>query len=119
MIYEILAGVVLSLAYFIGALIYFGTKDECVPFVKKHRDLYDGLSSIFYVIVLGTAILAGILIVTRYKEATIGLLLIPIIQMSICSVGRKHKEILKIALISMGLFLVGFALTYFIASYFG
>ena len=32
MLYELLAGFVLALSYLVGALIYFGTKDESIPF---------------------------------------------------------------------------------------
>ena len=37
MLYEILVGFVLAISYLVGALIYLGTKDECVPFSKKYK----------------------------------------------------------------------------------
>lgn len=116
MCYDLLAGIIVGLAYLAGALIYFGTKDECIPFARKHQKIYNNLSNVFYLMTIITAAIAGWLITTAYKEFVIALFVVPVIQMSICSVNRKHKEVLAIAVKAALLFTAVLFLINFVAS---
>ena len=118
MLFDILAGFVLAISYLVGALIYFGTKDESIPFAEKHKTLEEVMSHSFYLITIAIALVASWLVTTDYKEAAIAIFLIPIIQMSIVSANRKHKDIIMFAVKAAILFFVLFLINYVASSYF-
>ncbi len=112
MLFDILTGIILSLSYLVGALIYFGTKDECPPFVKKHKVLYEIMKHNFYLITTAIALVASWLVTTDYKEAAVAIFILPIIQMSIVSVNKKNKEVIILAIKAAVLFMVLFFINY-------
>lgn len=118
MFYEILAGIVLSLSYLAGALIYFGTKDECIPFAEKYSWLHELAKKSFYPKVVIVALLAGYLVTTIYKEVILVFFLVGIIQMSLVSANKRNKEVILLAIKSAVLFIVLFLVNYVALSHF-
>lgn len=111
MLFDLLVGVVLALAYLVGALIYFGTKDECIPFVNRFKRFSEAMNHNFYLITVASALVASWLVTKPYSELAIALFIVPIVQISLKSAGKKNREVILLAVKSAALFITIYALS--------